>query len=452
MRGRLLIAGTNSGCGKTTVITALLSAFRARGVRMAAFKCGPDYIDPMFHRKALGLPSHNLDPYFSTGAQLRGQLSAAGDVLCVIEGVMGYYDGIGIGGAASTYHVALETDTPVILVVNGKGLYTSAGAVLKGFCSFRPQSGIRGVIFNGVSPMVYRGLAEIAKEAGVTPLGCLPSSEEFSVGSRHLGLITADEVADLQVRLQKLGETAARTLDLEGILRLAGEATALPPPDCLPKPAAHVRIGVARDEAFCFIYQENLELLEALGCELCFFSPLRDAALPGDISGLWLPGGYPELYLEALSQNTPMLHEIKSAVEGGLPTVAECGGFLYLHRQVDGTPLAGVIPAAAHRTVRLQRFGYVELTAEEDNLLCSAGESIRAHEFHYYDSGDCGGGFTARKASGTGEYPCVHGGASLYAGFPHLYLPANPEFAVNFVRKAETYAAARDHRADRSWG
>lgn len=439
MKGRILIAGTNSGCGKTTVTTALLSALRTRGIQLAAFKCGPDYIDPMFHRRALGLPSHNLDPYFSTGEQLRGQLAAAGDTLCVIEGVMGYYDGIGTDGRASSYHAALETDTPVILVVNGKGLYTSAGAILKGFCEFRPHSNVRGVIFNGVSPMVYRGLVKIAEEAGVTPLGFLPQSEEFTVGSRHLGLITADEIGDLQIRLQKLGEAAAGTLDLDRILRLAESAAPLPPPCPPPASIAQVRVAVARDRAFCFLYRENLELLEALGCELCFFSPLTDAALPEGISGLWLPGGYPELHLEALSKNSSMLRSVRDAVEGGLPTVAECGGFLYLHRQVDGVPLAGVIPADAHRTERLQRFGYVELTAATDNLLCPAGGSIRAHEFHYYDSTDCGCGFTARKASGAAEYPCIHVSDSLYAGYPHLYLPANPEFATRFVKKAQTY-------------
>ena len=445
MKGRFLIAGTNSGCGKTTVTTALLSALRARGIPLAAFKCGPDYIDPMFHRQALGLPSHNLDPYFSTGEQLRSQLAAAGEALCVIEGVMGYYDGIGTEGRASSYHAALATETPVILVVGGKGLYTSAGAVLKGFCEFRPNSNVRGVIFNGVSSMVYRGLAKIAEEAGVTPLGFLPRSEAFSVGSRHLGLITADEIGDLQNRLQKLGEAAAETLDLEAILRLAERAAPLPPPCPLPAPVARVRVAVARDRAFCFLYQENLELLEALGCELCFFSPLADAALPEGVSGLWLPGGYPELHLEALSRNSAMLRAVKTAVEGGLPTIAECGGFLYLHRQVDGVPLAGVIPADAHRTDRLQRFGYVELTAAADNLLCPAGGSIRAHEFHYYDSTDCGAAFTARKASGAAEYPCIHASDTLYAGYPHLYLPANRQFAEHFIRKAETYAASGNH-------
>ena len=197
---------------------------------------------------------------------------------------------------------------------------------------------------------------------------------------------------------------------------------------------------MARDEAFCFLYEENLRALEALGCEPVFFSPLHDEHLPEGAQGLYLPGGYPELHLEGLSSN-PIRQEIRRAVEGGMPTVAECGGFLYLHDSLDGAEMAGVIHAAAYGTKKLQRFGYVHLTAERDNLLCRTGESIRAHEFHYYDSEDNGSGFTAAKPLGKRSWPCVHAGETLYAGFPHLYFPANMAFAENFVRKAASYAA-----------
>ena len=443
MKGRILIAGTNSGCGKTTVTLAVLSALKRRGFDISSFKCGPDYIDPMFHRKAVGVPSQNLDPYFCTGTQLRSQL-ASPKGLTVVEGVMGYYDGIGTGGNASTYDVALQTDTPVILVVNAKGMYTSAGAILKGFQLFRPNSGIRGVIFNGISPMVYNGLRQIALDAGVEPLGFLPNMPELAIASRHLGLVTADEIGDIHSKLNRLGEEAERSIDLDGLLALAQSAQPLVAQP-IPSPAPlKVRIAVARDEAFCFLYEENLTLLRDLGCELCWFSPLRDRVLPHDISGLYLPGGYPELHKQQLSQNTAMLHTIKDAITQGLPTIAECGGFLYLHHDVDGIPMAGVIPASAKRTDRLQHFGYIQLTAQQDNLLCNCGASIRAHEFHYYDSSDYGCGFLAEKPSGTRKYPCVHTTPTLYAGFPHLYFPANPEFAQHFVRKAAEYGAA-DH-------
>lgn len=441
MAGRILIAGTNSGCGKTTVTTALLAAFKARGIQMEAFKCGPDYIDPMFHREALGIPSRNLDPYFCDEAQLRAMSAKAGDVLSVMEGVMGYYDGIGAHGRASTYTVARATKTPVILVVNAKGMYTSAGALIQGFRQFREDSGIKAVIFNGVSPMVYGGLREIAVHAGVQPLGCLPNVPEVTIGSRHLGLITAGEIGDLRQRLNRLAELAEQYLDLDGIAALAKTAPKLEAELTQNEKTAPVRIAVARDEAFCFLYQENLELLQEMGAEIVNFSPLHDAALPENINGLYLPGGYPELHSQALSQNESMRRSILKAIRAGLPTIAECGGFLYLHRTMDGLPMVGAVNGSAKKTARLQRFGYVELLARQDNLLCKAGQGIRAHEFHYYDSTDYGDGFLSIKASNGKELPCCHVTGSLYAGFPHLYFPANPDFARNFVEKAAAYRA-----------
>lgn len=439
MNDRILIAGTSSGCGKTTVACAILAALKKRDIDIAAFKCGPDYIDPMFHRAALGIPAHNLDPYFSTEEQLRGQIFGCGHSLSVIEGVMGYYDGIGTAGCASTYTAAEAVEAPVILVVNARGMYTSAGAILAGFLHFRPDSRIRGVIFNGVSAMVYTGLKQIAEDAGVKPLGFLPRDESLSIESRHLGLVTASELGDIKERLYALGALAEEHLDIDGIVRIAGTAPPLTVSARAIAPVGKLRIAVARDEAFCFLYQENLELLTDLGAELCFFSPLRDASLPDNVQGLYLPGGYPELYLEGLSDNTPMRSAIREAINNGLPTIAECGGFLYLHDSLDGAAMAGVIHTSARRTEGLQRFGYAELTAQKENLLCHTGESIRAHAFHYYESEAPGDGFIAKKASGKGQYACIHASDTLYAGFPHLYFPANPEFAVNFIRKAEKY-------------
>lgn len=441
MHSRILIAGTHSGCGKTTVTLALLSALKNRGIPLAAFKCGPDYIDPMFHRAVLGLPSHNLDPFFCGADGLCSLLSRHGEALSVIEGVMGYYDGVGPTGSYSTYEVAKKAATPVILVVNVAGLYQSAGAVLLGYSSFRSDSGIRGVIFNGASQSTYPAYRWAAEALGLLPLGFLPREAALEIESRHLGLFTANEVEGLSKKLLRLSELAEAHIDLAGVLALSREAPPLSAPPVLSAvPNRAVRIAVARDEAFCFLYEENLELLCALGAELCFFSPIRDARLPLGIQGLYLPGGYPELHLSALTHNTSMREDIKKAVESGLPTIAECGGFLYLHAHLDGLPMAGVIRADASRTARLQRFGYVTLTANRDNLLCSAGDSIRAHAFHYYESADCGDGFTADRPSG-GSYPCAHGSASLYAGFPHLYFPSNPEFPKRFLERAFVYAA-----------
>jgi len=441
MHDRLLIAGTNSGCGKTTATCALLCALKARGKKAAAFKCGPDYIDPMFHREAIGIPSHNLDPFFCPPETLREQFAAGAGEISVIEGVMGYYDGAGTDGRFSTYDVARATKTPVVLVMDAHGMYTSAGAILQGFRGFREESGVRGVIFNGASPMLYKGLARIARDAGVEPYGFLPRVPELSVPSRHLGLYTAGEIADINEKLRRLGELAGEDFDMEGLLSLAGSAPELPTkPKAEPSPE-RVRVAVARDEAFCFIYQENLETLRALGCELCFFSPVHDAALPERIGGLYLPGGYPELYARELAENRTMRAAVKAAVSDGVPTIAECGGFMYLHDSLDGEPMAGAIGGASYKTDRLQRFGYVTMTAGRDNLLCRDGESTRAHEFHFYESENCGGDFAAVNAGGGKEYRCCHAGKTLYAGFPHLFFPANPAFAEGFVNGALEYAA-----------
>lgn len=443
MSDRILIAGTNSGCGKTTVSCAILAALKKRGVDVVSFKCGPDYIDPMFHRGALGIPSQNLDLFFCTKAQLQSQLAADQHKLQVIEGVMGYYDGIGTDGIASTYDIAKATSTPVILVLNVKGMYTSAGALIHGFKHFRSDSGIRGVLFNGATPMSYDGLQQIARDAGIVPLGFLPFDATLAIESRHLGLVTANEIVDLQSKLDALALLAEQYLDLDQILLLAAEASPLSTEQYEKMPVARVRIAVAQDEAFCFLYQENPALLSALGAELCFFSPIHDSVLPENIQGLYLPGGYPELYAKALSGNSTMLASVKSAVERGLPTIAECGGFLYLHDTLDGLPVVGVIHAAAFRTAKLQRFGYITLTAQIDNLLCKTKESIRAHEFHYYESDSQGSDYLAEKPYSKRQYVCTHATDTLYAGFPHLYFPSNPAFAESFIKQAEQYVTTK---------
>ena len=440
IKGRLLIAGTNSGCGKTTVSIALMKAFKDRGIDLCAFKCGPDYIDPMFHRAALGLASFNLDPFFCEPEQLRGVLASHAHRLSLIEGVMGYYDGIGTEGQASTFSVASATGTPVVLVVNVRGMYTSAGAVIRGFKDFRKDSCIRGVIFNGASAMLYNDLKTIAENAGVKAYGYMPKVPEAELGSRHLGLITAAEVEDLQEKLSALGKKAAECIDLDGLLELADNAENIEFKASETQAAGgKIRLAVASDEAFCFIYEENLELLRKAGFDIVRFSPLHDKELPEGIGALYLPGGYPELYPLELSQNNEMLYSVNNAIFRGLPTFAECGGFMYLHDHLDGHKMVGAVGGDCFKTDRLQRFGYITITAKEDNLFCRKGESIRAHEFHYYDSTDPGSGFTAVKSSGRRSWECVHSSPSLYAGYPHLYLPANPSFAENFYRKAAEY-------------
>ena len=440
---RLLLAGTGSGCGKTTVTSAVLRALARRGGRLAAFKCGPDYIDPMFHTAVLGLPSRNLDLFLADEDTARGQLArhTPSDGMAVIEGVMGFYDGVsGTTDTASAAHLARATATPTVLVVRPRGQSLSLAAEIQGFRTFAPNT-LSGVILNGVSPAMYPFYREIAEKAGLPVFGCLPEVPEAAIPDRHLGLVTAGEIPDLHRKLDLLADAVEQHLDLDGLCALARTA---PPLADTSAPLARVtgkpvRIALARDAAFCFYYADNLDVLRELGAELVEFSPIADKTLPDGIHGLYLGGGYPELHAAALSGNRAMRESIRTAVRGGLPTVAACGGFLYLHRSLDGAPMAGVLDADARMTGKLQPFGYITLTAARDSLLCRAGERMRAHEFHYAASDDAGRAFRAEKPNGR-AWNCVHANDTLYAGFPHLYFRAVPEAAARFVRAAAARA------------
>jgi len=437
---RIMISGTNSGCGKTTVTCAVLAALKARGITPTAFKCGPDYIDPMFHRSVSGIQAYNLDPFFLNGDGLRSHLAVHAGGMSVIEGAMGYYDGIAATDEASAYTVARETQTPVVLVVSARGAGASLGAVVEGFARHRPENQIAGVIFNDASESRYADLLQIAESTGIRAYGYMPRKEQWELPSRHLGLLTAGEIGGIKEMLLSLGQQAEQSVDIDGLITLAQTAPplhAIIKAECFQTAKKH--LAVARDEAFCFIYEENLELLRELGCELIFFSPLHNKSLPENINGLYLCGGYPELHVKALSDNKSMLESIRRTVYAGLPTIAECGGFLYLNETLDGAPMCGVICGAAFETKKLQRFGYITLTADRDNLLCKAGGQIHAHEFHYWDSSLPGDDFTAKKAGREISYPCVHATDTLYAGFPHLYFPANPAFAENFTERMARY-------------
>ncbi|MCR5808869.1 MAG: cobyrinate a,c-diamide synthase [Clostridiales bacterium] len=432
---RLLIAGTGSGCGKTTLTCAVLSALKNRGIEVGAAKCGPDYIDPMFHRSVIGAPSLNLDPFFFDEKTLRFLLAKNGGerALTVIEGVMGYYDGLGLTTMkASAYDVARITRTPAVLTVNAKGASLSILAQIKGFSEFVPESFIKGVILNNCAEKVYSALApEIETRLGIKPLGFMPRMPECVIGSRHLGLVTADEIADIKTKMRLLAEQAEKSLDLDGIIGLSRTAPELSFEPIASEKREPVRIAVARDRAFCFYYEESLDLLRGMGAELIPFSPIADARLPENVQGLYLGGGYPELYAKRLSANASMRESIGRALENGLPCVAECGGFMYLTEAIGEHPMVGFIKGRSFDNGRLTRFGYVTLTAEKDNMLCKKGEAIPAHEFHHWDAEDPGEGFTARKPDGR-SWPCVHASETLYAGYPHVHFYANPDFARGF--------------------
>ena len=448
---RLVLAGTNSGCGKTSVTCAVLQALVNRGLQTAACKCGPDYIDPMFHSRVIGAKSANLDPFFFDENTLRYLLSenASGCGVTIIEGVMGYYDGLGLSSTrASTFELAQKTDSPVVLIVNARGAALSLLAVIEGFLAFQPENHMKGVILNGCTAMSYGPLAkEIERRFPIKACGFLPRLPECSLESRHLGLVTAAEVAGLKEKMQRLAAEAEKSMDLDALLSIANSAAPLSftPPE-LPEPGQKVRIGVARDKAFCFFYEDSLGLLRKLGAELVDFSPLEDAKLPENLQGLYLPGGYPELYAKALSENKTMRESVRNAVLSGLPCIAECGGFMYLTEKIGEFPMAGALPGRCFDTGKLTRFGYVTLCAERDNLLCGAGETIPAHEFHHWDAEKTGDGFTAQKPSGK-SWPCVVTTDTLYAGFPHFHFYANVSFAVRFLdacRKELTRHAGTD--------
>lgn len=450
---RVMLAAPRSGGGKTLLTCGLLQLLKERGKRLAAFKCGPDYIDPMFHREVVGVLAGNLDLFFTDGPTVRSLLAgqAEGCDMALIEGVMGFYDGIaGDQFEGSSYHLAGETETPVILVLDCRGAALSLAAEVKGFAELRPDAGIQGVLLNRCSKGMYSILAgAIEEHAGIPVLGYLPQDSRFVLESRHLGLVMTEELTGFRELLSQLADMLAKTVDIEKLLKIAQSAPPLEytPFDLEPVTGIQPRLAVARDRAFCFYYRENLELLEKLGVELVPFSPLTDRALPPGIQGLYLGGGYPELHAQQLAQNGEMLQSIRDAAADSMPIVAECGGFLYLQRELEDEnsrrwPMAGVLPGTSTQEKRLRRFGYITLTAELDNLYCKKGEHIRAHEFHYWHS-DCGGdAYTAKKPGRNITWPAMVATENMVAGFPHLYYPANTGFAKNFVAAMAAYKEA----------
>ena len=450
---RIMLAAPKSGSGKTLLTCGLLEVLRRRGLNPIACKCGPDYIDPMFHRYVLGIPGRNLDSFFLPTESVRKVLvdavreEQAG--LAVLEGVMGYYDGLGgTETSASSWEIAEITDTPAILVLDCKGASLSAAAMASGFLHFRKKSHIAGVILNRVSSMYYERLAAAVEEAsGLPVLGYLPESEEYRMESRHLGLFLPGEIDRLRERIGRLADQMEKSIAVERVLEVAGmlplrienkekekaenesmeaESIAKFPACQEQKVTSRVRIGVARDEAFCFYYQENFRLLEQMGAELVYFSPLRDKKIPDRVDGLLFGGGYPENYARELAKNAAMRESIRRSIAAGMPFLAECGGFLYLHRTLEGSDgkhweMAGVYPFDAYRTNRLRRFGYVR-------LLTSSGQEIHGHEFHYWESEDPGTDWEAVKPTGNRSWRCIHEKGGQIGGFPHLYYASCPDF------------------------
>ncbi len=521
---RLMISAMSSGSGKTVVTCGLFALLKKRGYHVRSVKCGPDYIDPMFHSRVLGVEGENADLFLMGEKRVREILCGNPDhtderveeaesfcEVCVsadhtdewigeqsyvlAEGAMGFYDGIGGTADNSAWDIADRTDTPVLLVIRSKGQSLSLAAQVRGFLDFRKPSHI------------------LERETGLTVFGYLPAMAEAEIPSRHLGLVTADEISDLRNRFEKIAAQMEKTVDVEGLLRLfqrdackealsepaasdftagdSGNKCDVPvrdsgnkcnapaedsgnkcdvPVGCAgndgassEKAAGNVfmsthectvsegvcscRIAVARDEAFCFYYAESLRALREAGAEPVFFSPVHDKCLPDDISGLYLGGGYPELYAGELSENREMLAEIREAVNAKMPLIAECGGFLYLQKYLEdesGTvhEMAGAFSGTGRPTGHLVRFGYLYMTALQDSLLFREGEVIPAHEFHHWDTDDNGRNLEAVRARGGQPWQCAYVSDSMYAGFPHISLGGEVPLAERFVERMKDFSCS----------
>ncbi|HMQ64856.1 MAG TPA: cobyrinate a,c-diamide synthase [Arachnia sp.] len=468
---RLVIAAPASGHGKTTVATGVMAALRARGMVVAPFKVGPDYIDPGYHTLASGRPGRNLDP-FLCGEDLMAPLllhGAEGADVAVVEGVMGLFDGrLGTDGFASTAHVARLIDAPVVLVVDARHTSRSVGALVLGMATFDPSIRIAGVVLNQIGSPRHEAEARAAVEGvGVAVLGVLPRNLEIEAPSRHLGLVPAAERDDAGI--VAMGRVVAEHVDLDALLAIArtaspldaepwdphrssrraeptGEAGRVEVKGPAPGSAALPKVAIAGGRAFTFRYPETDELLIAAGCEPVVFDPLTNTELPTGTAGLWLGGGFPEVHAKELAGNKPLLAAIRDAIADGMPTVAECAGLLYLCRELDGEPMVGALPGTSAMTARLT-MGYREATAEADSLLGRVGETITGHEFHRTaaDPGVAAAWLLDGRRDGVAT-------PTLHASYLHVHWAGHPQLARRFADAVREYAERGldlNHHGDR---
>lgn len=458
---RIVVSAPKSGSGKTLITIALIKALSMAGKKVCAFKCGPDYIDPMFHRNILGVPSRNLDLFFTDEETTKAIFcgSSKGEI-SIVEGVMGFYDGLGgIREEASTSHLARVLKAPVVLVIDGKGMSRSVLAEIAGFLSMDEEKSIKAVILNNTSQSIFESLKpEIENRFGIVAAGYFPHQKELSIESRYLGLTLPQEIQDIQKMAEKAALELTKTVDLEALVKLAEAAEDLEYDEKkapwlfgIDKAAGEkVKIAVAKDDAFCFYYQDNLELLEHFGAEIVEFSPLKDSELPQEVSGILLGGGYPELFVEGLEKNRSMRKSILENMKKGIPVLAECGGFMYLHETIQTAGkksyrMAGAVKGSCSFTGKLVRFGYAAFSEK------TGGESgfgtflkpVKGHEFHYFDSTSNGSSCVAEKPVSGKVWDCAHVLQNSWLGFAHLYYGSNPEFAKRFVEFCRAYNGGR---------
>ena len=446
---RIVVAGTHSGVGKTTVASGLMSALSSRGLDVAPFKVGPDFIDPSYHTLAAGHPGRNLDAFLS-GPGMIGPLFAHGSRdadIAIVEGVMGLFDGKSGGGElASTAHVAKLLDAPVVLVVDARAMARSVAAMVHGYKTFDPQVKVSGVILNRVGSRAHENmLRDALKPLHVPVLGVIRRDGQIHTPDRHLGLVpVAERRAEAVRSLDVLGTVISGSINLDEVLKLARSPEPLNAESWSPESAevdsnGRVRVAVAAGPSFSFLYRENLELLEAAGAEVVTFDPTSDEALPVGADALYLGGGFPETYAEALSANVGMRESVRDFAAVGRPVVAECGGLLYLARELDGLPMCGVLDATAGMTGRLT-LGYREALALTDSPLAGAGAEVRGHEFHYSTVEPGAGEWPAWDLVGRGPEGFVAG--SVHASYLHTHWAATPELPRRLVRAARRAVVA----------
>lgn len=468
---RILISAASSGSGKTTFTCALLYYLKRYGFKINAFKCGPDYIDPMFHRVISGVECINIDPFFlnadsDAACSLISRYSADSDIT-VIEGVMGLYDGKNAKCDYSTYSVARMTKSPVIVVVNAKGTSLTALAMAEGIAEFGGDGIVKGIIFNNMGDVVYNQVLDEYndrytnnnRKCNFEIIGHIRTMpKELMMESRHLGLITPDNTEGVKDRITRMYEHMKDSIDWEKLVRIAESAPEYGNTEDMSVNKAYNAINnavnnttaridkpviaVAHDDAFNFYYKENLRALEKAGAVIKYFSPLADEAVPEGASGLYIGGGYPESYTEKLRQNNNTRESIRRVAASHMPVIAECGGFMYLTDSIDGADMCGIIKADSTYTGHLVRFGYTTLTAKNDNVIMKAGQSVRAHEFHYYDTTNNGADYKAVNLKNI-SYDCITANEWMYAGFPHIYFSSCEGLAERFVDKCRDYSCKK---------
>ncbi|CAA9439423.1 Cobyrinic acid a,c-diamide synthetase [uncultured Rubrobacteraceae bacterium] len=444
---RIVVAGTQSGVGKTTVASGLMAALSSKGFKIGPFKVGPDFIDPSYHTLAAGRPGRNLDAFLS-GPDLIGPLfahGAQGADIAVIEGVMGLFDGKSRDGdLASTAHVARLLGAPIVLVVDARAMSGSVAAMVHGYTTFDPKSRVAGVVLNRVGSRAHETmLRDAIKPLGIPVLGVLRRDDRIQTPDRHLGLVpVAERRAEAARSLDALGKVISRSINLDVIVRLGRSAGPLGAAAWSPGSpdlgrSEGVRVAVAIGPSFSFLYRENLELLEGAGAEVVTFDPTTEEDLPAGTDALYLGGGFPEAYAELLSANGRLRESVRAFAAGGRPVVAECGGLLYLVRELDGHPMCGVLDAGATMTDRLT-LGYREARALTDSPLTARGTNVRGHEFHYSAVETGGEARPAWELSGRGPEGFVAGG--VHASYLHTHWAAVPELPRRLVRAASRSA------------